>query len=95
MSRFVLAASWILALGCTEDPGVVVDLRTNLLAGVDFQETRLHVEGAEPATEAVRETLRRPVTTADGRDLRLGELSPLAAGRYWVTVELRHRRREL
>lgn len=86
--RSVLAASWILALGCTEDPGVVVDLRTNLLAGVDFQEARLHVEGAEPATDAVRETLRRPVTISDGRDLRVGELSPLAAGRYWVTVEL-------
>ncbi|MCB9597581.1 MAG: hypothetical protein H6719_32985 [Sandaracinaceae bacterium] len=87
-SRLVTVLALLCLAGCSQDPGIVVDLRTNLLAGVDFQEARFHVEGAESATEAELHTVRRPVNTSDGRDIRLGEVVPLPVGRYTVIVEL-------
>ena len=88
LRRILPLAAILLLAACTEDPGVVVDLRTNLVPGVDFQEARLHVEGDEPATMAELHTVRRPVNTSDGTDIRVGQVKPLPVGRYRVIVEL-------
>lgn len=87
--RLALVAFLLLA-GCEAGPAVLVDLRTDLVPGAEFQEVEVRLEQREGSAGTEVDRARRGVGP-DERFLeggRVAELSAPSAGTYHVRVRL-------
>lgn len=78
----------LMGTGCTEDPRLLLRLRTDLVAEADYTEARVVVSGVSEGVADLVMPLTRDVRRDEGRDVALGEVGPLPAGIYGVQVEL-------